>query len=66
MVGRKHSAQIGTSKAAQILDVSTTTVRRLVDSGQLTCTETSIGRVFDEAVVEALAKERKRNANATS
>lgn len=57
---------IGASAAARILGVSSVTVGRMVERGELSCTDSTIGRLFDEAVVRALAAERAREPRATN
>ena len=56
----RETNYIGVSEAARILGVSTNTVRRWVDDGKLKCTDSTLGRLFDEKIVIALALEIAR------
>lgn len=53
---------LSSGPAARILGVSVTTLHRMVQRGDLLCTDSTNGRMFDQAVVRALAAERKRAA----
>jgi excisionase family DNA binding protein len=63
--GKRSHNFIGVSEAARILGVSTNTVRRWVADGKLQCTDSTLGRLFDEKIVIALALEIARENEST-
>ncbi len=59
------SPQLATSDVARILHVSADRVRQFARSGQLSCTETPYGRLFDRAEVEAFRDQRRMSDRQT-
>lgn len=50
--------QLTTSQAAKVIGVSGRRVVQLADSGKLVCERTPLGRLYDAADVERVARER--------
>ncbi len=55
-----------TSEAARALGLSAERVRQLAKTGVLPCQQTSLGRLYDPAAVEALAAHRRQRLPAAS
>jgi excisionase family DNA binding protein len=58
-----HDGRLTTKEVARRLNLSAERVRQLANSGQLTCTVTDLGRLFDPADVEHYARTRIRYAH---
>jgi hypothetical protein len=52
-------SMLSPSQAARELDVSAKRAVQLADAGKLRCIKTPLGRLFDRADVERLARERR-------
>jgi excisionase family DNA binding protein len=57
---------ITTKAVARRLNLSVERVRQLANAGQLPCTKTELGRLFDPDEVEAFAQARVRYARTSS
>lgn len=50
--------ELSVTQAARVLALSPDRVRQLADAGRLPCRRTPLGRLFDVADVDRLARER--------
>jgi excisionase family DNA binding protein len=61
-----RDGRLTTKEVARRLNLSAERVRQLANAGQITCTTTDLGRLFDPEVVEQYARGHVRYAHRAS